>query len=109
MRQYSARIYEAVAAADRTQPGVQLGCACIDAQVPVQVVAKWFGVSRQAIYDWFTGNTGVRQKHEARIESIVKVLNRAVDAGALPAATLAETMMAIKQYKEVIKNESPQN
>ena len=106
MRLYSQKIYDAVAKADRTKLGVQLGCVCIDAQIPVQAVAKWFKVSRQAIYYWFTGVTGIKPAHEERAYQIIEILNAAVDDEALPAESLEGALKVITKYKEKLKCES---
>lgn len=35
--------------------GVQLGAKAINKGIPVLLIAKTLGVSRMAVYDWFTG------------------------------------------------------
>jgi transcriptional regulator with XRE-family HTH domain len=37
--------------------GVKLGRACIKRNVAVSEVAKRMGVTRQTVYNWFTGET----------------------------------------------------
>ena len=100
---YSKKMYRAVSEADRHLPGVKLACVCIDAQIPVQVVAKWLGVTRQGIYYWFTGKTGVDEKHFQKIAKIVRVLTAAVDDFKLPAKDLATALAVVKTYRETIK------
>ena len=103
MIEYSKRTIEAVATANQTLLGVQLGAACIDARIPVQVVAKWFKVSRQGIYYWFTGVTGVASPREAKVKQVIRVLHKGLDDGALPANDLLTTMRVVKQYREQLK------
>jgi len=99
MARYSKKMYDLVAEAPMSMLGVQFGAACIDAQIPVQVVAKWLGVTRQGVYYWFTGVTEVAEKHRAKIESIRSILLRALDDNVLPADDLAEAMKIIKTYR----------
>ena len=100
MRKYSQAVYDAVSRSDRHKIGVRLGCACIDANIPVQVVAKWFGITRQGVYYWFTGVTEVADEHHDRMRSVINVLFRAVQDSALPAKDLRTTLQVVKQYRE---------
>lgn len=52
---YSIKTARLNAEADDSTLGVQLGKACIEAAVPVMVVAARLGVSRQTVYNWFAG------------------------------------------------------
>ena len=62
MRGYSIRVAEAIKAADSSHLGVQLGRACLARDVPVSVVAKNLGVTRQTVYHWFLGLSEPRGK-----------------------------------------------
>ena len=62
MRGYSIRVAEAIKAADDSHLGVQLGRACLARDVPVSVVAKNLGVTRQTVYYWFLGLSEPRGK-----------------------------------------------
>jgi len=97
---YSKRVYNAVAKADQNLLGVRLGAACIDAQIPAQVVAKWFGISRQGVYYWFKGVYDVDERHREKANSIIGTLLRALDDRALPAKDLETAMAIVKQYRE---------
>jgi transcriptional regulator with XRE-family HTH domain len=55
LRGYSFQLVKANKAADQKLIGVQLGRVMINNNVPVAEVARRFGVSRQTIYNWFTG------------------------------------------------------
>lgn len=99
MIKYSRKTYEAVSKADMNMLGVQLGAACVDAEIPVQVVARWMGVSRQAVYYWFTGVTDIEPKKRPRVQSIINIVVAALDANELPADGLAATMDVIKKYR----------
>jgi transcriptional regulator with XRE-family HTH domain len=52
---YSTRILSANKKADSSLLGVALGRLCIEQDIPVVEVAKAMGVSRQTIYNWFSG------------------------------------------------------
>ena len=102
MAKYHKAVYERVAAANMRKPGVRLGAACIDAHIPVQVVARWMGVTRQGVYYWFFGETEVAEHNTKKVEVITKVLIRAVDDKALPVRDLAEALNIVKKYKEMV-------
>jgi hypothetical protein len=53
-------------------PGVMLGRICIEKNVPVNVVANFFGVSRPTIYAWFCGN---KSPSKDRIPEIQEFIN----------------------------------
>lgn len=55
MKGYSLDFFQRVHAADGRLVGVKLGRKAIDKGVPIARIAKELGVSRQAVYDWFTG------------------------------------------------------
>jgi len=103
MIDYSKKLYDTVRLADMNKLGVQLGAACIDARVPVQIVAKWVGVSRQGVYNWFTGLNEVAQKHQAKVVKITSTLLRALDDGKLPAEDLGTTLAIVQQYRKEAK------
>lgn len=52
---YSQRVVEANKSASKTLLGVALGRMCIKMDVPVTEVAETLGVSRETVYNWFTG------------------------------------------------------
>ena len=52
---YSLRLIERNSQANENKLGVQLGRACIKHNVPVAIVASRFGVTRQTVYNWFSG------------------------------------------------------
>ncbi len=54
---YSLRIQEANAKASKHKLGVRLGRLCIAQDIPVAVVAKCTGVTRQTVYNWFCGTS----------------------------------------------------
>jgi transcriptional regulator with XRE-family HTH domain len=54
---YSLRIQEANSKANKHNLGVRLGRLCIAQDIPVAVVAKCTGVTRQTVYNWFCGTS----------------------------------------------------
>jgi DNA-binding transcriptional regulator YiaG len=61
--------------ADDSKIGVKLGRICIEKNVPAQVIANYFGVSRAAIYSWFSGEKEPRGKREAEILQFINNLS----------------------------------
>jgi len=54
-------------AADPVSPGVILGKFCIERDIPVFIIADTFEVSRQTVYNWFTGHNKPNQKLQQKI------------------------------------------
>jgi transcriptional regulator with XRE-family HTH domain len=61
--------------ADDDKIGVRLGRICIAKNVPAQTVANYFGVSRAAIYTWFSGDKEPRDKRVQEIEGFIATLS----------------------------------
>ena len=55
---YTTRLSTMNKQADGSLSGVKLGRVCIRKEVPVAEVALQLGVSRQTVYNWFTGAHG---------------------------------------------------
>jgi len=96
---YSQRLYTAVSQADMKMLGVRLGAVCIDAKIPVQVIARWMGISRQGVYLWFTGATDVADRHREKVESLIDVLLDALEENALPVPKLARALEIVEEYQ----------
>jgi len=74
MRGYSQNIVEANQAATKTL-GVNLGAICIALKYPASQVAKQLGISRQTVYDWFSGKTKPHKEKELIINNLINKLN----------------------------------
>jgi DNA-binding XRE family transcriptional regulator len=74
MRGYTVALVKANRKAPKHLIGVELGAACIQADVPVAEVAKHFGVSRQAVYAWFCGRSTPHLVLHSKIEKYIKEL-----------------------------------
>lgn len=61
--------------ADDSKIGVRLGRVCIEKNVPAQVVANYFGVSRAAVYGWFSGEKEPRGRRMEEIEGFIANLS----------------------------------
>lgn len=59
---YSQQLVKANKAANQKMEGVKLGRLCIARDINVQNVAKFFGVSRTAVYAWFKGESEISAK-----------------------------------------------
>ena len=70
-RGYSRKFVDSNKKADPSHIGVQLGKICIDRDIPVQDVADYIGVSRQAVYLWFVGKA---LPHPGMRETILGVI-----------------------------------
>ncbi len=69
---YSARLIALNKEANSKLLGVKLGRVCIKRDIPVSLVASELGVSRQTVYNWFTGaNTPLNQSVGA-VEALLK-------------------------------------
>lgn len=71
---YSQRLIERNRDADIEHIGVQLGRVCIQHGVPVTDVATAFGVSRQTIYNWFSGEVSPADGLQGDIRAFVAKL-----------------------------------
>jgi predicted DNA-binding protein YlxM (UPF0122 family) len=70
---YSQKIIDAITAAPKT-PGVVLGRWAIYLDFPVTKIAKALGVTRQTVYNWFTGETEVFVGYQERVELMTKIM-----------------------------------
>jgi hypothetical protein len=69
---YSFKTVELNKGADKTRLGVSLGKLCINLNIPVVVISSKLGVSRQTVYNWFTGE---HDPHESHVREITKLIN----------------------------------
>jgi len=56
--------------------GVVLGNFCITNNIPVQVVANHFGISRRTVYAWFLSKWKPRKNHVENIKKFMMEANR---------------------------------
>jgi transcriptional regulator with XRE-family HTH domain len=72
---YSIRLVKLNKEADRKLLGVRLGRQCIKLGIPVAEVARYLGVSRQTIYNWFMGATMPRATQSEAIKNFINQNN----------------------------------
>lgn len=73
---YSQSLVAANRQASARSLGVALGRVCIRAGVSVYEVAKYVGVSRMTIYNWFSGSTQPHTKYTDTITEYMHSLKR---------------------------------
>lgn len=71
---YSQGLIERNRQANDTRLGVRLGRVCIEKQVPVTVVANEFKVTRQTVYNWFSGVSSPAEPLHTRITNYIAKL-----------------------------------
>lgn len=74
MRGYSQSIVEANQQADPSNVGVMLGRFCITHKIPISVIAEELEVSRQILYDWFSGKAKPAKERESSIVYLIQRL-----------------------------------
>lgn len=75
MHGYSQRLIEQNRQADGHLLGVRLGRVCIARQTPVSAVAREFKVSRQTVYNWFTGAASPSPAYRALVDAYLAKLS----------------------------------
>jgi hypothetical protein len=71
---YSRKFVQANKAADNEHIGVMLGRICVSRDIPVQDVAEYLSVSRQAVYMWFLGKSLPHPTMRDTIRELIKKL-----------------------------------
>ena len=75
MRGYSQMVIEANHKAKETI-GTLLGKLCITLKYPASQVAKDLNVSRQTVYDWFSGKARPSKQIEPLMKAFIDKLNK---------------------------------
>lgn len=68
---YTTRVDSLNKKADQSLLGVRLGRMCIEHDVPVAEMASQLGVSRQTVYNWFTGSFEPNSELAVYIEALL--------------------------------------
>lgn len=71
---YSQGLIERNKQANELRLGVRLGRVCIEKMVPVTVVANEFKVTRQTVYNWFSGVSNPAESLHTRISTYIAKL-----------------------------------
>ena len=73
---YTVKLVTLNKSADKESLGVKLGRECIKYNVPVSHVADRLGVSRQTVYNWFTGESLPNEQTRKDIEKFINKIQR---------------------------------
>jgi len=74
MRGYAQIVIEANQAAEKTL-GVELGALCIKYKYPVQKVSEKLNISRQTVYDWFSGKSKPSKSKHDLVQNLIKEIS----------------------------------
>jgi hypothetical protein len=88
---------------DRNLPGVSLGIACLEANLPAKYVAPVLKVSRMTLYGWFRGSP-MRKKKEVLVHALVRIIQQDKASGRLPAKSVADA----KQWLRSVIEDQPE-
>lgn len=55
---------------------MQLADVCINKNVPITEVAQMFGVTRATVYNWMTGKSVPRARHQAVMPKVIARLSK---------------------------------
>lgn len=88
-RSYSQEFRLALQKLDPDNPGVALGLACVEANLPAKYVAPALNVSRMTIHGWFRGNA-IRSKNKKFVEAMIRIIKEDIEKGVLPAKSVAD-------------------
>jgi len=69
---YSLRIHNLNGNGPDMHLGVQLGRVCIRKGIPVAAVAERLAVTRQTVYNWFTGYSNPNPRKAVEIRQYIK-------------------------------------
>lgn len=83
-RNYSQKFSSSIGTVDDSSLGVDLAKACVSANIPPKLVAKYFSVTRITIHNWFRG-APVRESKKVKITTFIIKLLEDIDKGVLPA------------------------
>ena len=75
MRGYSQIVIEANQAAEKTL-GVELGAVCIKLKHSVQKVSESLNISRQTVYDWFSGKANPTRLKKDEVKQLIRELSK---------------------------------
>jgi|TARA_R110000787_G_scaffold140728_3_gene254316 hypothetical protein len=98
-RPYSTKFLIGLANADSERVGVQLAKVCVDAKLPANSIADFFGVSRMAVHKWFRGQY-IREEKCIKIQRFITQIKEDLQKEALPAGN-------IKSAKEYLTSIQP--
>ena len=84
---------------DQNNLGVQLGIACVEANLPAKYVAPALNVSRMTVHGWFRGNA-IRNSNKQLVYALIKIIKEDTEQGILPAKTVAKAKAWLRSVSE---------
>ena len=103
-RPYSEEFMRFITTTSSTSLGVQLGKACVKANLPLIYVARGLKVSKVTIFNWFRGN-GMREIMRDKVETFLSTLEKDLESGILPVNSYKEA----KAYMQSVATSSDTN
>jgi len=76
MRGHYTLFIQKVEDADQKPLVMQLADVCINKGTPISEVALMFGVTRASVYNWLTGKTVPRARHQAAMPKVIARLSK---------------------------------
>ena len=83
-RNYSQKFASSIGVVESDSLGVALAKACVTANIPPKLIAKYFSVTRITIHNWFRG-APVRESKKVKISTFVGKVLEDIEKGVLPA------------------------
>lgn len=106
-RSYSDKFIIELKRADPDNPGIALGLACVNANLPAKYVADALGVTRMTVFSWFRG-TRIRIKTLQRVEVFTDLVESDTAKGRLPARTKADARAYLEEMIGRPLNQKPE-
>lgn len=95
-RPYSTKFLNELDSADDTyRIGYKMAKLCVAANLPAKYVAKAVEVSRATVHNWFRGAV-LRGKNEDIALAFIRLLEKDLEAGVLPAKSVKEAKAYIE-------------
>jgi DNA invertase Pin-like site-specific DNA recombinase len=76
MRGHYTLFIQKVEDADQKPLVMQLADVCINKGTPITEIALMFGVTRATVYNWLTGKTVPRARHQAAMPKVIARLSK---------------------------------
>lgn len=89
-RPYGDKFLRFLESPDEENLGVQLGRACVAANIPAAHVAVALEASRMTVYNWFRGGD-IRRHRRKEVRAFIDILQCDMDTGRLPARSVADS------------------
>lgn len=87
-RPYSPELLEALNSSPDSV-GKLLGRTCLKLNLPMSYIHELLGVSRMTLHSWYRGS-GIRKRHESKVDDLLKILEEQTASGRLPAKDLQD-------------------